>query len=175
MEIVAYCVHGALTHRDNLGNENTIKRGDVQYMCAGSGIIHAEMNPSNDESMRFINIWIQPNENGFTPTYRSISFAEDERHNKLLQVVSGEEMNGTLQINQDANIFVSEVDKGQQLMVALQDGRQANLLCIEGSLSINGVELMMGEAIEITGENQLTMDALEDSHLLMVEMAENGR
>ena len=175
MEIIAYCVHGRLTHRDNFGNQNTIKRGDVQYMCAGSGVIHAEMNASTNESIRFINIWIQPNENGLTPAYRSKSFAEDDRHNKLLQVVSGKEVNGTLRINQDTNIFVSEVDKGQQLMVALQDGRQAYLLCIEGLLNINGIELRMGEAIEITGETQLTLDALEDSHLLMVEMAENGR
>jgi redox-sensitive bicupin YhaK (pirin superfamily) len=175
MEIIAYCVHGRLTHRDSLGNQNTIQRGDVQYMCAGSGVIHAEMNPSTNESIRFINIWIQPNENEITPTYKFKSFAEDDRHNKLLQIVSGKEVNGTLRINQDANIFVSEVDKGQQLMVALQDGRQAYLLCIEGFLNINDIELVMGEAIEITGETQLTLDALEDSHVLMVEMADNGR
>jgi hypothetical protein len=175
MEIIAYCVHGEITHRDSFGNQNTIKRGDIQYICAGSGVTHAEMNTSTDESMRFINIWIQPSEKGLTPHYRSKSFAEDARYNKLLHIVSGKEVNGALRINQDANIFVSEVDKGRQSMVPLQDGRQAYLLCIEGSLSINGVELMMGEAIEITGENQLTLDALEDSHLLMVEMAENGR
>ena len=174
MEIIAYCVYGELTHRDSLGNQNTIKRGDVQYMCAGYGVTHAEMNASTDESIRFINIWIQPSEKGLTPTYKSKRFAEYDRHNKLLQVVSGKEVNGTLRINQDANIFVSEVDKGQQLMVPLQDGRQAYLLCVEGSLNINGTELMMGEAIEIAGENQLTLDALEDSHLLMVEMFENN-
>ena len=173
MEIIAYCVHGELTHRDSLGNQQTIRRGDVQYMCAGSGITHAEMNASTDETIRFINIWIQPSEKGLTPQYRSKSFAEDERHNKLLQVVSGKELNGALRINQDANIFVSELDKGEQLMVALQDKRQAYLLCVEGSLNINGVELMTREAIEITGETQLTLDALEDSHLLMVEMVEN--
>jgi hypothetical protein len=174
MEIIAYCVHGELTHRDSTGNQNTIKRGDVQYMCAGSGVTHAEMNTSTDESMRFINIWIQPSENGLTPTYRSKSFAEDDRHNKLLQVVSGKDVNGVLRINQDANIFVSEVDKGQQLTVGLQDRRQAYLLCVEGSLNINGIELMTSEAIEVAGETQLTLNALEDSHLLMVEMFENN-
>ena len=172
MEIIAYCVHGELTHRDNLGNKNTIKRGDVQYMCAGSGITHAEMNASTAESIRFINVWIQPREKGLTPTYRSMSFTEVDRRNKLLQVVSGREGNGALRINQDANIFVSEVDKGQQLIVALEDGRQAYLLCVEGSLNVNGIELTMGEAIEIAGETQLTLSAHKDSHLLMVEMVE---
>ncbi|HEY44321.1 MAG TPA: pirin family protein [Anaerolineae bacterium] len=173
MEIIAYCVHGELSHRDSLGNQQTIRRGDVQYMCAGSGIIHAEMNASTDESTRFINIWIQPSEKGLTPTYGSKSFAEDDRHNRLLQIVSGKEGNGALHINQDANIYVSEVDKGKQLMVALQDKRQAYLLCVEGSLNINGIELKTSEAIEMAGETLLTLDTLEDSHLLMVEMVEN--
>jgi redox-sensitive bicupin YhaK (pirin superfamily) len=173
MEIIAYCVHGELTHRDNLGNQDTIRRGDVQYMCAGSGIIHAELNPSAAESIRFINIWIKPSEKGLTPYYRSKHFAESDRHNKLLQVVSGEEKDGVLQINQDANIFVSEIEKGEKLSVAIREGRQAYLLCIEGALRINGIELMTGEAAEIAHEPRLWLDSLEDSHLLMVEMGEN--
>ncbi len=173
MEIIAYCVNGELTHRDSLGNQQTIRRGDVQYLCAGSGITHAEMNTSSNVSMRFINIWIQPSEKGLDPYYKSRSFTEEDRHNKLLQVVSGKEVNGALRINQDANIFVSEVDKGKRLTFNIEDGRQAYLVCIEGYFYTNGIELTTGEAIEIIGETHLWLESLEDSHLLLVEMVEN--
>jgi hypothetical protein len=172
MEIITYCIHGELDHHDSFGNQDTLRPGDVQYTCAGTGINHAEMNVSPDQSMRFLNIWIQPNQPGLTPHYESKHFTETDRHNQLLQIVSGEDGNGALRIHQDANIYVSQMDRGHQLSATLQANRQAYIVCIEGTLAINGVEIMTYEGLEIAGETRLILKAIEDSHLLMVEVEE---
>ena len=61
MEIVSYAVDGNLTHADSMGNENTITRGHVQYMSAGTGVYHSEMN-HGDETLRLLQIWILPDQ-----------------------------------------------------------------------------------------------------------------
>ncbi|MFQ5924835.1 MAG: pirin family protein [Dehalococcoidia bacterium] len=172
MEIVSYCIEGELTHMDNMGNKETLRHGDVQYMSAGTGITHSEMNDAPDELLRFLQIWILPDKQGATPQYGSKRFSKSDRHNKLLHIVSGKDINSVIQINQDANIFVSEIEKGKQVVFSLDAGRQIYLVCIEGSLDINGIELNKRDAVEISNETQLTFKALQNAHLLMIEMAQ---
>lgn len=171
MEIISYCVQGELTHRDDMGNDVTIRGGDAQYMCAGSGIMHAEMNASMDQPLRFMQIWILPNEQGLIPHYDHKKFFKGDRINRWLQVASSEGLNGALQINQDASVFVSEITKGEQVEFSLQKNRMSYLTCIEGVLHLNDITLTKHESAEIAGEAQLIFKALEDTHLLMIEMA----
>lgn len=172
-EIVAYCVAGQLVHSDGMGHREILERGDVQSLCAGAGINHAEMNHSSDATLRFLTLWIAPNEKGLPPRYQSMHVPQQARHNKWLQVVSGEQIEGVIRINQDAGVFVSEIERGTQLPLALGSGRQAYLLCIEGAVSVDGVHVRRGGALQIRDEAALTLTALEDAHMLMVEMAKN--
>jgi redox-sensitive bicupin YhaK (pirin superfamily) len=171
MEIVSYCVEGELTHIDSMGNRSSLKRGDVQYLCAGSGITHSEMNESLDHPLRFIQIWILPNKNGLSPKYHSKNQSKITQTNKLHQIVSGETIDGVIQIEQDANIYVAQLEKNKQLTLTNHEDRQCYLLCLEGNLASNGFELHGRDAMKWRGADQFTLTALEDSHFLMIEMA----
>lgn len=170
MEIVSYCVEGKMTHRDSMGSKESLERGDVQYMTAGTGITHSEMNESDDKLLHFLQIWILPNKKGRTPQYGSKRFTFAERHNKLLQIVSGQKKNGVVHLSQDANIFVSELDSGKKLEYVNKLDRQSYLVCIEGNLNINGIELNERDAMEITEKEQLSLKAASNAHLLVIEM-----
>jgi hypothetical protein len=174
MEIISYCVEGTLDHVDNMGNQNTIGRGDVQYLCAGSGVTHSEMNSTIDGSLRFLQIWITPNTKGLSPKYRSKKYSRNARKNELRLVVSGEALDNVIKIHQDANIYIAELVKHKQMTIANRERRQSYLFCIEGSLAGNGVELISCDALKLWGEESLTLAALEESHILMVEMAEEN-
>ncbi len=171
MEIISYCIEGILEHVDNMGNRNTIGRGDVQYLCAGSGVNHSEMNSTIDGSLRFVQIWISPNKTGLSPNYRSKKFSKNSRMNEFQLVVSGETLDNAIEIHQDANIYIAELEKHKQIAITNHDRRQSYLLCLEGSLAGNGVELISCDALKLWGEECLTLTALEESHILMVEMA----
>lgn len=171
MEIVSYVVNGALTHGDSMGNKNTITRGHVQYMSAGTGVTHSEYNYS-DETARFLQIWILPDKRGHLPQYGDYRFNWDDRKNKWLNIVSG--MNGTapIKLHQDTNFYVTEVDKGNKISFPVAEGRQAYLIQIEGNSEINGTELKMRDAMEIVEEN-IEINALEKSHFIVIEMAKD--
>ncbi len=171
MEIVSYCVDGELTHQDSMGHKETLKRGDVQYMTAGTGITHSEMNESSDKVLRFLQIWILPNQKGRTPQYGSKRFTSDERHNKLLHIVSGQKKENVIHISQDTNFFVSELDSGKKLDYTNKENRQSYILCIEGHLNVNSLELNERDAVEMTEKEQLSLKALSKTHFIIIEMA----
>ena len=172
IEIISYCVDGELLHEDNLGNKEIIKRGEIQYTCAGSGITHSERNDSQDSPLRFIQIWIRPRSTGLLPHYHSTYFKRSDRLNKVLQIASGQSIENVTRINQDTNIFVSETQAGRQLGIEALPGRQIYLACLEGALSVNDVPLNTGDALKVKDEPGLTLAAMQDVHLIMVEMPE---
>jgi len=172
IEIISYCVDGELLHEDNLGNKEIIKRGEIQYTCAGSGITHSERNDSQDSPLRFIQIWIRPRSTGLLPHYHSTHFKRSDRLNKVLQIASGQSIENVTRINQDTNIFVSEIQAGRQVGLDQLPGRQAYLACLEGALSVNDVPLNTGDALKVKDEPALTLAAMQDVHLIMVEMPE---
>ena len=173
VEIISYCLEGELSHSDSQGNAAILRRGDVGYQCAGAGITHAEMNHSPDEHLHFVQILIRPSAPGLLPGYRSRRYPARARRNQWLRVASGRPENGALWISQDADISVSEVDQGVRLAFAIPDKRQAYLVCLEGRLGVNGLELKTGSAIKAIGEAELLLEALEAAHLLMVQVAES--
>ena len=168
MEIVSYSVDGNLTHGDSMGNENTITRGHVQYMSAGTGVYHSEMN-HGDETLRLLQIWILPDQAGYTPNYGDYRFNYEDRHNQWLHMVSSNEGNAPIKINQDANIYSLELDKDNEISFPVKEGRQAYLVQIEGKSTINDITLDMRDAIEIV-EEDIQIYANETSHFLVVEM-----
>ncbi|MBO0959886.1 pirin family protein [Neobacillus sp. MM2021_6] len=168
MEIISYVVNGHLTHEDSMGNSNTITRGQVQYMSAGTGVYHSELN-NGEDTARLLQIWILPDRNGHTPNYGDYRFHPEDRHNQWLHMVSSVDGNAPIKINQDANIYTLELDKDQEISFPVKVGRQAYLVQIEGNSTIHDITLDASDAMEIVEEN-ITLHANETSHVLIVEM-----
>lgn len=168
MEIVSYVVDGELTHGDSMGNKNTIYRGEVQYMSAGTGVYHSEYNHGSSR-LRFLQIWILPDKAGYEPNYGDYRFDAKDRKNKWLQIVRGSKGEAPIQIHQDANLYVTELDKDMEVSFPVADDRQVYLLQIEGSSMINNEMLSAKDALQAVSEN-LNIKAIEPSHLLVIEM-----
>jgi len=170
IEIISYCVEGEMVHKDSMGNKNIITHGGMQYTCAGSGITHSEYNYSLEKDLRFVQIWIRPALSNLSPNYASTQIVRSDRLNKLLQIVSGHRIENVTRINQDANIFVSEIEPGARLQLNQHSDRQFYLSCLEGALSVNDTSLEHGDAIKIWDEGTVILDAVHNCHLLMVDV-----
>ncbi|NLZ49720.1 MAG: pirin family protein [Clostridiales bacterium] len=168
MEIISYVVRGQLTHGDSMGNRNSLGRGHVQYMSAGTEVYHSEHN-LGEETLRFLQIWILPDKKGHKPNYGDYSFAWDDRKNKWLHMVSSKTGDAEIKINQDINIYSTELDKGKEISFPVKEDRQAYLVQIEGRSSINDVDIYERDGMEIV-EEDLLIKAIETSHLLIIEM-----
>jgi len=171
MEIITYVINGELTHKDSLGNIETLTRGDVQYLSAGDGIYHSEHNLHKFENLRLLQMWIVPPQKGLSRIYGSHKFLDTDRKNKLLNIVSSNKGLSPIKIYQDVNFFVSELEKEKTLDFKISENRQIYFVQIEGNSIINGIELNLGDAAEITSENNLHIEALENSHFLFIEMS----
>lgn len=167
MEIITYIIDGELTHKDSMGNTKTIDRGSVQYMSAGSGITHSEYNYGKD-TLRLLQIWIRPTENGLVPSYGDKVFSYENRHNKLLHIVSSVESDGAIKIYQDANIFVSEIDKGKKISFDIGKYENIYFVQIEGTSQINNIIIKEGDGMLST--ESLNIKAIEKSHFLLIQM-----
>jgi quercetin 2,3-dioxygenase len=168
MEIVSYVVDGELTHGDTMGNRNTISRGHVQYMSAGTGVYHSEHN-LGDSTARLLQIWIIPDKKGYKPAYGDYRFNWDDRKNKWLNIVSSKDGDAAIKINQDANFYVVELDEGKEIDFQVGSNRQAYLVQIEGNSTINNLELNERDALEII-EEDILIKADKKSHILVIEM-----
>ena len=168
MEIISYIVKGEITHKDSMGNSETLKRGEVQYLSAGDGIYHSEHNLHKSKDLRLLQIWIFPPKAGLPRLYGSKKFEENERKNRLLNIVSSQNGNADIKIYQDVNIYVSESDK--DLEFEIKENRQIYFVQIEGSSKINDEILANGDAMEIVDEKKLMIKPISNSHILFIEM-----
>ena len=108
MEIISYIVDGEITHKDSMGNERTLHRGEVQYMSAGTGVYHSEYNNSKEKDLRLLQIWILPPKKGLEPIYGEELYTHSDRENKLLNIVSSKNGNAKVKIHQDVNCYVCD-------------------------------------------------------------------
>lgn len=168
MEIITYIIRGELTHQDSMGNKENLGRGAVQYLSAGKGITHSEKN-EGDKEVHLIQTWILPKTKGLNPRYGSKVFDPETRHNRWLHLVGSDETDSAIPIYQDANIYVSELDKKGTLTFKLGENRQLYVKIMEGDANVNGVVFEQGDAAKVSGED-LRVEALGDVHLLLVEM-----
>ena len=169
MEIITYVIRGELTHQDNMGNKESLGRGSLQYLSAGTGITHSEKN-EGDEEVHLIQTWILPDAKGLQPQYGSKVFDPEIRHNKWLHLIAPLGTPNIINIYQDANMYVSELDQNKSLTFALGKNRQLYVKLMEGEAKINGIDFKEGDAAEVSGED-LNVEALSHVHILLVEMA----
>jgi redox-sensitive bicupin YhaK (pirin superfamily) len=173
MEIISYVVKGEITHKDSMGNSETLKKGEVQYLSAGDGISHSEHNIHNSQDLRLLQIWIVPPFTSLPKLYGSNKFKEEERRDKLLHIISSEEGKAVIRIHQDVNIYVSQMSNEKEIEYKIAKNRQVYFVQIEGTSTINNIKLNEGDALEITKENNLDIKAIKNSHFLFIEMKED--
>jgi redox-sensitive bicupin YhaK (pirin superfamily) len=169
MEIISYVLSGELAHKDSMGNGRTIRAGEVQYMAAGTGVLHSEFNPSKEEPVHFLQIWVQPDRRGVKPRYgeKSLTDAPKGRFNL---VVSNTGREGSLAIHQDADLYMARLDSGNEASFALKPERHAWLHIAEGEVKINGETLKAGDAVAISGESGAQLLATKPSQVLLFDM-----
>jgi len=170
MEIVTYILQGALEHRDSMGTGSIIRRGDAQRMSAGTGVTHSEANPSPDEPVHLLQIWIFPSERDLQPEYEEKKFSDDEKRNKLRLIVSPDGSDGSVKIHQDAKLFASLLDDGQEVVHSLGEGRGAWLQVAAGSVKFNDVTLKQGDGAAVSQESNLRITAEGPAEVLLFDL-----
>lgn len=170
MEIISYVVNGEITHKDSMGNSEKLKRHNVQYMSAGTGVVHSEHNLHTRLNLRLLQIWILPPAKNLEPIYGSYKYQENELKNKFLNIVSSKHGNAKIKMNQDINIYISKIDINNSLKFHIPNNRQVYFVQIEGISDINTIELHEGDAMEIMNEENITINAIDESHILLIEM-----
>jgi quercetin 2,3-dioxygenase len=170
MEIITWVLSGALEHRDSLGNGSIIRPGDAQRMTAGTGIMHSEFNPSPDEPVRLLQIWILPDRQGLRPGYEQHNFTEADRRGRLCQIVSPDGAEGSITIHQDARVYASLLDAGAFIEQSLRPGRRAWLHIARGAVRANGTGLSEGDGAALEGEAHIALEGVEDSEVLLFDL-----
>jgi len=170
MEIVTYVLQGALAHKDSTGGRGVIHSGEVQRMTAGTGIAHSELNASETEPVRLLQIWLHPATAGLTPGYEQRQFTTAQRTGKLLPIVSGQNQPDTLKIHQDATFYVARLNAGESVAHKLATSRRAFLYVIEGALEANGEQLATGDQARITAVEQLKLTAAQTSEIILIDL-----
>lgn len=173
MEIITYVREGAITHRDNMGNEGRTGAGDVQIMSAGTGVVHAEYN-LEPETTKLFQIWIMPDRRGAKPNWGAKSFPKAGREAGFEVLASGRAAdagNGALPLNVDGAVMAATLAKGQTLTQKLGAGRAAYLVPARGAVTVNGVALAERDGAGIVDEAEIAITASEDAELVMVEVA----
>ena len=171
MEIVTYVRTGAITHKDSLGNTGRTGAGDVQVMSAGSGIRHAEYNLEAEPTTLF-QIWIEPNRRGGAPSWGMKPFPKGDRSGRFVTLASGFEADTeALPIRTDARVLGATLKAGERLDYPLGEGRHGYLVPAVGAVEVNGERIGHRDGAAITGEPVLTITALEDAEIVLVDAA----
>ena len=171
MEIISIVMEGALAHRDSTGGDGVLRRGEVQRMSAGTGVVHSEFNGSEREPVHFFQIWIMPERDGIEPGYEQKLFPEEERRGKLRLLVAPGGVDGALNIHQDARLYSAILEDGQRVEHQLAAGRGAWLQVARGSVELNGTTLEQGDGAAIEEETMLAITSKGESEVLLFDLA----
>jgi redox-sensitive bicupin YhaK (pirin superfamily) len=169
MEIITYMLSGALEHKDSMGNGRIIRAGEVQYMSAGAGVQHSEFNPSKDEAAHLLQIWIQPDRKGVTPRYAEKPMT-DAPSGALHLVTSKTGRDGSIAIQQDADLWLARLDAGQKVTHRLAPGRHVWAHVAEGDVTLNGQALSAGDAAAVSEESALELSATKPAQILLFDL-----
>jgi len=169
MEIISYVLEGEMEHKDNMGNGEVMRPGDVQRMSAGTGVLHSEFNHSQQNGLHFLQIWIEPAQRGISPSYEQRVFPTAERQGQWRLVASQDGCDGSVGVNQDVNLYASLLSAGDQL--AAPPSRHAWLHVVKGAVEVNGETLRTGDAAAFTPSEDVALACTEASEVLLFDLA----
>lgn len=172
-EIFSYVLHGALAHKDSMGNGSTVKAGGVQYMSAGAGVTHSEFNPSETVPMRFLQVWLLPSESGGSPRYETLDIAAEEKDGTLKLFLSADGRKGSMRIKSDADIYAATLNGNQDIDFVLREGRKGWVQVAAGSLRVNGINLRCGDGLAVENAGRLKFENGEAADVLLFDLQES--
>lgn len=167
MEILTYVVSGRLAHKDTLNTQAEIQAGEVQLMSAGTRIAHSEFNPSADEKVHLLQIWILPDQKGLTPGYQQKNFQAHTQGLKLIASPDGKD--GSLTIHQDARIYLGKFKQNESLSHPASK-RHLWLQMIQETATVNGITLNPGDGAAISGEKAISIEAAPNAEFLLFDL-----
>ncbi len=172
MEIISIPLDGDLEHQDSMGNVTVIKNGDIQVMSAGTGIFHSEYNKNKDQLVKFLQIWVYPNQKNVTPRYDQITLNLEDRHNKLQQILSPNSEDEGVWIYQDAWFHIGKFDKDFSTSYQLKKkGNGVYAFVLNGDFTIGGIELNHRDGLGIWDTNSFSIQAnSEGAEILLMEV-----
>jgi redox-sensitive bicupin YhaK (pirin superfamily) len=171
MEIISIPLEGALEHKDSMGNTHTIKKNDVQVMSAGTGIFHSEKNRSQNDDVRFLQIWVFPNKKNVKPRYDQIAFDPKDRLNKLQQVASPNAEDAGVWMHQDAWFYLSDLEAGKSVSHTInKSGNGVYLFVLEGEAKVGEHTLGKRDGMGITEAESIKIETSKGAELLLMEV-----
>ncbi len=171
MEIISIPLEGDLEHKDSMGNVSLIKHGDVQVMSAGTGIYHSEYNKNKEQPVKFLQIWVIPNQKKVKPRYDQITLNLADRHNKLQQILSPNADDAGVWIYQNAWFHLGNFDKGVASEYNLRaKGNGVYAFILSGRVTINGQQLNARDGFGIWDIDTLSITADSDAEFLLMEV-----
>ena len=170
MEIISIPLEGDLEHQDNMGNKTVIKSNDVQIMSAGTGVVHSEYNPSREDAVKFLQIWVFPKERNIKPRYAQKTFAPADRENKLQVVVSPEDEEAVW-INQDAYFSLGKFEAGKTVDYEIQKiGNGAYIFVLDGKVEVAGEVYDKRDAVGVWDTDKVNIKAAENANFLVIDV-----
>lgn len=171
MEIITYILKGALEHRDSMGNGSVIRPGDVQRMTAGTGVTHSESNPSREEAVQLLQIWILPNQEGLKPGYEQKLFTDAQKQGRLCLIASADGRGGSVTVHQDASVYATLLEVGEKVVHELAPGHHAWIQVARGAVTVNGERLKQGDGAAVSNEVKLEIAGREAAEVLLFDLA----
>ena len=170
-EVVSIAITGQLKHEDSLGNSGVIEFGQVQRMTAGTGILHSEINPSETEPGRFLQLWFFPDTKQLPPSYEDVKFDVKQLTNQLLPVVAPSASTGVAMIHQDVTIYLSKLEQGKSLDFNQEEDRRILVYVISGAAYLNNEHLIgKQDSARITNLSSLDIKAEEDCFFMLIDL-----
>ncbi|MEM9838086.1 MAG: pirin family protein [Pseudomonadota bacterium] len=169
-EIFSYVLEGALEHKDSMGNGSVVKAGGVQYMTAGTGVQHSEYNPSRDERVRFLQIWLEPKVHGADPRYATLDIQPADKDGKLALFLSEDGRDGSIKTLAGTDAYAATLKGDQRIEFELDAGRKAWLQVAGGSLTVNGENLRRGDGLAFTDAGSIVMEGGEDAEIILFDL-----
>jgi redox-sensitive bicupin YhaK (pirin superfamily) len=172
MEIISIPLEGDLEHQDSMGNATVIKQGDIQVMSAGTGIFHSEYNKNKDQQVKFLQIWVYPNQKNVSPRYDQISLDVKDRHNKLQQVLSPNQDDQGVWIYQDAWFHMGKFDSGFETTYTIKkSGNGVYAFVLKGSFTVGGIVLKERDGLGIVTVDSFDITAnAVDAEIILMEV-----
>lgn len=171
MEIISIPLEGDLEHKDSMGNTTVIRNGDIQVMSAGTGVHHSEYNKNRDQLVKFLQIWVYPNQRNVKPRYDQITLNAADRKNTLQQIISPNADDAGVWIHQDAWFHLADFDAGKTAEYQIHKaGNGVYAFVLKGDVSINGQALSTRDGLGIWDVDTFSIEASSDAEFLLMEV-----
>jgi redox-sensitive bicupin YhaK (pirin superfamily) len=169
MEIISYVLEGELAHKDSMGNGSVIRPGDVQRMSAGTGVRHSEYNHPGRHHALPADL-DHADRAGAEPGYQEAHFSAADKDGKLRLVASRDGREGSVSMNQDAQLYAGLFDGAQSAEYTLSQGRLGYVHVARGKISVNGQALQAGDAVKLSAVDRIEISGGEKAEVLLFDL-----